>query len=215
VPGRWGKVQSAGISAVSDTATTPVESTPGPPSHRHRSIWLVLAAAGAAIVLVGAGALLGASLNSHQGEINAQKAQIATLQQRGASLQHEVTVAQSQRDSAQTVAQNATATANAKAKADYASRVATVKQLERALRQKLAVVQSSTISADGVYVIGQDIPSGIYHTTGGNDCHYATLGSTDTSNILDNNIINGPATVNVSGAYALDISGGCTWTKIG
>jgi hypothetical protein len=133
-----------------------------------------------------------------------------------------VAVAQSQRDyaqtvaqNAQTVAQNATATANAKAKADYASRVAAVKQLERTLRQKVAVVQNSTISQDGVYVIGQDIPSGIYHTTGGSDCYYATLGSTDTSNILDNNIISGPATVNVSGAYALDISGGCTWTKIG
>jgi hypothetical protein len=73
----------------------------------------------------------------------------------------------------------------------------------------------NTISADGVYVIGKDIASGVYHTTGGNQCYYATLGSTDTSNILDNNIINGPATVDVSGAYALDISGGCTWVKVG
>jgi hypothetical protein len=41
------------------------------------------------------------------------------------------------------------------------------------------------------------------------------LGSTNTSNILDNNNFNGPETVNLSGAYAFQISGGCTWTKIG
>lgn len=36
----------------------------------------------------------------------------------------------------------------------------------------------------------------------------------DTSNIIDNNNT-GPATVDLSGAYAFDISGGCTWVKIG
>lgn len=207
------------------THAPPGQSISPPPANRrnrHRSVWLSLAAVATAIVVLLAGVLLGASVNSHQGEINAQKAQIATLQQRAASLQHQVavahdqaTVAQSQRDHAQSVARNATAAANAKAKADYASRVAAVKKLERQLRREQAVVQSSTISADGVYVVGKDIPAGVYHTSGGSDCYYATLGSTDTSNILDNNIVSGPATVNLSGAYALDISGGCTWTRIG
>jgi hypothetical protein len=41
------------------------------------------------------------------------------------------------------------------------------------------------------------------------------IGSTDTSNIIDNNNITGPATVDLSGAYAFDISGGCSWVKIG
>jgi len=61
----------------------------------------------------------------------------------------------------------------------------------------------------------RDIPSGTYHTSGGSQCYYATLGSTDTSNIMDNNNFNGPETVDVSGAYAFQITGGCTWHKIG
>lgn len=76
-------------------------------------------------------------------------------------------------------------------------------------------MQASTISSDGVYVAGKDIPAGTYHTSGGSQCYYATLGSTDTSNILDNNNFTGPETVDVSGAYAFQISGGCTWTKEG
>jgi hypothetical protein len=105
-------------------------------------------------------------------------------------------------------------TALAQVKAQYKSKLTSVQALQHQLQQEQGVVARNTISADGVYVIGKDIASGTYHTTGGNQCYYATLGSTDTSNILDNNIINGPATVDVSGAYALDISGGCTWVKV-
>jgi hypothetical protein len=107
-----------------------------------------------------------------------------------------------------------TATANAKAKADYASRVAAVKKLQRKLQREQGIVESSKISASGVYVIGKDIPAGTYHTSGGGECYYATLGSTNTSDILDNNF-NGPETVDVSGAFAFEIDGGCTWIREG
>jgi hypothetical protein len=36
--------------------------------------------------------------------------------------------------------------------------------------------------------------------------------STNTSDIIDNNNFGGPETVSTSGAYALEISGPCTWT---
>jgi hypothetical protein len=72
--------------------------------------------------------------------------------------------------------------------------------------------QATQISDDGVYVVGQDIPGGTWHTTGGSQCYEATLGSTDTSNIIDNNNFTGPDTVNLAGAKAFDISGGCTWS---
>jgi hypothetical protein len=36
--------------------------------------------------------------------------------------------------------------------------------------------------------------------------------STNTSDIIDNNKFGGPETVSTSGAYALEISGPCTWT---
>jgi hypothetical protein len=90
------------------------------------------------------------------------------------------------------------------------------------LNRELGVVAASTISQDGVYVVGKDIPSGIYHTSGagansspGGACYFATLNSTNTGDISDNNNFNGPETVDLSGAYAFQISGGCTWHKIG
>lgn len=72
--------------------------------------------------------------------------------------------------------------------------------------------EATQISEDGVYVIGQDIPRGTWHTSGGTQCYEATLASTDTSNIIDNNNFSGPDTVDLSGAKAFDISTGCTWT---
>jgi hypothetical protein len=72
--------------------------------------------------------------------------------------------------------------------------------------------EATQISSDGVYVIGQDIPGGTWHTSGGSQCYEATLGSTDTSNILDNNNFTGPDTVSLAGAKAFDVSGGCTWS---
>jgi hypothetical protein len=74
--------------------------------------------------------------------------------------------------------------------------------------------EATTISADGVYVIGSDIPGGTWHSIGGQQCYEATLGSTDTTNIIDNNNFTGPDTVSLSGAAAFNISGGCTWQHI-
>jgi hypothetical protein len=72
--------------------------------------------------------------------------------------------------------------------------------------------QATSISADGVYVIGTDIPGGTWHTSGGQQCYEATLNSLSTSDIIDNNNFTGPDTVSLTGAKAFDISGGCTWT---
>ena len=65
--------------------------------------------------------------------------------------------------------------------------------------------EATQISADGVYVIGQDIAGGTWHTSGGSQCYEATLASTDTSNIIDNDNFTGPDTVNLSGAMAFQI----------
>ena len=54
--------------------------------------------------------------------------------------------------------------------------------------------QATQISDDGVYVIGTDIAGGTWHTSGGSQCYEATLASTDTSNIIDNNNFTGPDT---------------------
>src|SRR6202035_298788 len=87
---------------------------------------------------------------------------------------------QGQVRTAQAGAKNALATATAQVKAQYKSKLALVQALQHQLQQEQGVVVHNTISADGVYVVGKDIASGTYHTTGGNQCYYATLGSTDT-----------------------------------
>ena len=101
-----------------------------------------------------------------------------------------VTVTEIQHDPGSTVTVTATPTANAQGEA-------------------------TQISSDGVYVIGKDIAGGTWHTSGGQQCYEATLSSTDTSNIIDNNNFTGPDTVSLTGAKAFDISGGCTWQHEG
>jgi carboxypeptidase C (cathepsin A) len=144
------------------------------------------------------------------------RVELRAEQSRLSSEQSQLSTERLQVQSAQAAAKNAMSTALAQIQAQYKSRLASVQSLQRKLQREQGVVQKSTISADGVYVVGKDIPAGVYHTTGGaGQCYYATLGSTDTSNILDNNIFNGPETVDVSGVYAVQITGGCTWTKTG
>lgn len=65
-----------------------------------------------------------------------------------------------------------------------------------------------------MYVVGTDMAAGTWHTTGGAECYYAKLASTNTEDIQDNNNISGPATVTIgSSTKAFQISGGCTWTR--
>lgn len=73
---------------------------------------------------------------------------------------------------------------------------------------------ATTIDADGVYVVGQDITAGTWHTAGGSQCYFARLGSTDTSDILDNNNFSGPETVTLGeSTKAFEINGGCSWSR--
>jgi carboxypeptidase C (cathepsin A) len=199
----------------------PAEPPASPP--RHRGLLLALGAGFLALGLA-IGASIGAAANSHASQLNTDRVHIHTLQVQVQSLQSKLTRAYTQVATAQNnaaaaaqKASTATSRAQAAAAAQYASREAAVKRLLRKLQREQGVVMSNTISASGVYVVGKDIQPGVYHTSGSggggimNQCYYATLGSTDTSNILDNNNFNGPETVDVSGAYAFQIDGGCTW----
>jgi hypothetical protein len=71
-------------------------------------------------------------------------------------------------------------------------------------------------SADGVYVVGQDIPGGTWHTSGGAQCYEATLSGLDPINdIISNDNFTGPDTVDLDGVKAFDITGGCIWQQEG
>lgn len=193
-----------------------------------------VAIAAAVIVALLAGVGIGASSNSQTSALNKADAQLATAKRELAAerasngaLHSQVGTLRSQYSSAKTAASHATSIADAKARTAWASRNAALdtrsKSLDlraAALRRAEGMIQSSRISADGVYVVGKDIKPGVYHTSGDggqtdNECYYATLGSTNTSNILDNNNFDGPETVDVSGASAFQISGPCTWIRVG
>jgi len=124
-------------------------------------------------------------------------------------------------------AQASASSASARAQATCAAREAqlagnekTLEQEERAVKALEGQIEASAISADGVYIVGHDIKSGVWHTVGDggqtdNACYYPTLSSTDTSAIEDNNNFDGPETVSMTGVDAFEISGPCTWYRIG
>jgi hypothetical protein len=182
-----------------------------------------------------------AHVSSLKGQVSSLNGQVSSLQTQVGTDNAAVTTAQNQAATAQQTAnanaaaayknREATLTQTYQGKEDalqatYQNKEAALAQTQQTanqdaatLKQELGQVQANSINGDGVYVVGKDIKSGTWHTngsgnTGQNDCYFATLNSTDTSNIADNNNFDGPETVDVSGAYALQISGPCTWVLV-
>jgi hypothetical protein len=198
--------------------TVPVRPPESPPPKSRKRIKIAAAVVAGLVLLAGgfaAGVAAGRSpIPGYQQQIAQASRNLNAEQLKLSSEKATLQAEQGQVRTAQAAAKNAMTTALAQVRAQYKSKLATVQSLQHKLQQEQGIVLSSTISADGVYVVGKDIPSGTYHTSGGNQCYYATLASTDTSNINDNNNFNGPETVDVSAAYAFQISGGCTWVKV-
>lgn len=208
------------------TPQTPVIAPqPKSPSSRRWPKRIGLAVAALAIFGIGAG--IGAAANSNgqalsnaQHTASAERGQVGTFRAQVAQLQGQLTTAQQQ-------AQHATASAQQKAASDYASRKAALQQSESNLKQQEAQInaeagqlQANQISDSGVYVVGKDIKSGTWHTPGDNgqgdnSCYFAMLNSTNTDDISDNNNFDGAETVDLSGVYAFEISGSCTWYLTG
>jgi hypothetical protein len=190
--------------------------------------WPRRAAVSAALIIsLLAGAGIGSAVSNNASALSAANQKLTASRGRVSTLQARVSTLRTEYSAAKTQAEQATATANARAQAAYAARNAALAARSKSLDQRAKAIstaegqiQSSTISSDGVYVIGKDISSGTYHTTGDggqtdNECYFATLNSSSTEDISDNNNFDGPETVNVSGAYAFEISGPCTWVRVG
>jgi type IV secretory pathway VirB10-like protein len=206
---------------------------PPQPPHTHprrRGLRIAgLVVGGLALLFIGVGignASGGSSIPGYQHQVSRAHASLKTERASLKTEQASLAAEQGQVQSAQAAAQTATAKADAKAQAQYAGKVAALKQQQqtvakeaRTLKAEQGQIQANTISADGVYVVGKDISPGTWHTSGdgggGDQCYYATLNSTNTSDISDNNNFDGPETVNLSGVVAFDISGPCTWIKSG
>jgi hypothetical protein len=80
-----------------------------------------------------------------------------------------------------------------------------------------AGAQANTFG-DGIHQVGRDIQPGQYHTDGAlGGCYYALMTAPSgpgVDHIIDNNNINGPATLVIDSPY-FETNGGCSWTKIG
>jgi cell division protein FtsB len=169
-----------------------------PPTKRRRARTIL--AVTAAVVVIGALATV---------------ATIALL--RNATLSSQVAAANAR-------AANAVRAAQAAAQKDYAARnvalnreAATLNRKSQTIAAQIGELKANTIRADGIYLVGHDIKSGTWHTVGdglvsGNLCRYVVHSSASKSG--PGIYFDGPETLNMSGAYALEISGRCTWKRV-
>lgn len=80
----------------------------------------------------------------------------------------------------------------------------------------------ATQAGDGTYQVGTDIAAGQYKTPGPDktavipSCYWSRLkdDSGEFSAIIANNVVQGPGSVTVKKGEYLELSGGCTWTKV-
>lgn len=86
---------------------------------------------------------------------------------------------------------------------------------EAALLPKEAAAAANTFAGEGLYVVGQDVNPGTYKTGGpdGRSCYYAIKNGTGAdSDIIDNNIVDGPATVTLKAGQVFETSNCQDWT---
>ena len=205
-----------------DTITT---ENPAPRPRRRSPLARRLTIAGAIIVALIAGIFIGAVSNSHSSQLAASQKTVRKLLGQAGTLKQQMTTAGQKVAAAQESARTAQVTADNRAAAKYAAKMSAlqsqqsqVARSQRQLNRQLGALQASQIGGESaVYVVGKDMQAGLYHTQGstdGDDCYYATLNSTDTSDIADNNNFTGPESVQVN-SYAFETDGSCTWVKVG
>jgi len=101
--------------------------------------------------------------------------------------------------------------------ATVARRETDVKAREDAVSAAEAAKDANTFG-DGIYAVGTDIQPGRYHTDGsGDSCYDALLSGMDGNsldNIIDNNNVDGPVTLDITSPY-FESSRCGTWTKVG
>jgi hypothetical protein len=92
----------------------------------------------------------------------------------------------------------------AKFKADQAALDAQTKQVQ------------STQFGDGIHLVGTSVTPGVYSINNGNNCYYAWMSGTGAgADIIDNNIVSGPAVVTLNAGDVFETSRCGTWTKTG
>ena len=95
--------------------------------------------------------------------------------------------------------------------ADLSAEEKAVAAREKAVKVVETAVEDNTLAGEGVYEVGADIKAGTYKSAGRRGCYYAVLNSTDTSDIADNNNLDGPGVLTVSAGQYLQLSGCAEW----
>lgn len=92
---------------------------------------------------------------------------------------------------------------------------ARLKTDQAALDEKTRQVQSTQFG-DGVHIVGSTVVPGVYSITSSTGCYYVWKTSTGSdAQIIDNNIVNGPAVVTLKPGDIFETSRCGTWTKTG
>ena len=69
---------------------------------------------------------------------------------------------------------------------------------------------------NGVHIVGTNVTAGTYSIASSTDCYYAWMSGTGSdADIIDNNIVSGPATVTLRDGDVFETSRCGTWSRIG
>ena len=82
---------------------------------------------------------------------------------------------------------------------------------EEAVKVVETTIEDNTVDGEGLYEVGSDIKAGTYKTAGERGCYYAILDSTNTSDIADNNNLDGPGVLTVAAGQYLQLRGCAEW----
>jgi hypothetical protein len=98
---------------------------------------------------------------------------------------------------------------------ELAAREAAVKEREDAVTATENTIASNSFG-EGMYVVGVDVAAGVYRNEGAAGCYYAWMSSSASdSDIVDNELTDGPATVTLRDGENFKSNRCGTWTKIG
>lgn len=94
-------------------------------------------------------------------------------------------------------------------------KTADVDALKKQLDEQQQAVVASQLT-DGMHVVGTDTQPGVYSITESTNCYYVwKTGTGSDADIVDNNIVSGPATVTLKPGEVFETQGCGSWNKVG
>lgn len=83
----------------------------------------------------------------------------------------------------------------------------TLAKLKREIRGARSTIAKRSFEGDGMYIVGEDIEPGTYKADASPGCYWARLASGDTSDIVDNDNVDGPAVITIAASdYAVQVA---------